>query len=343
MKYFLISLVLCGCSHSATTVPSTPSATASSTVNDHDARLRAACLTRLEQRLKEPRERLEKTKAAAMESKELKEACVRACEEDLVFHEQRMESIRNGGPLVWPPMNTHELAVGSIGPFPQLSFRPGANAKLIQVVDPDNAIIRLGGSDFSEKTNTWAKLSTAGLVDDQFVALEGVWEVTGTKTYRTALGSRTIFVVEQVAKSAGQYTHPNGPARIAADEMSHEYYANRPRELSDNEKAVAKMMQEKHDKDFEALTGKSVKTFEAEIVAENEARERKERDEEKERAEEQELRQRKFREDLERRKTDSAAKVTAPAKSTRPPSVAEKAKAMLEKRAERAKAAKSKP
>src|SRR5678816_129551 len=78
VKYSFIALVLCGCSHAVTPVPATPSSTAASTVNDDDARLRAACLIRLEQRLKEPRDRLEKTKAAVMESKKFKEACVKA-------------------------------------------------------------------------------------------------------------------------------------------------------------------------------------------------------------------------------------------------------------------------
>jgi len=96
-------------------------------------------------------------------------------------------------PLDGLPLMPAQPAVGDAGKFKGMM-------KIVQVIDGENVIIRLG-SESAWLRNT----STLGMVDDRSIELTGYFEVVGTTRYETALGSsRTIPLIEPASIPATQ-------------------------------------------------------------------------------------------------------------------------------------------
>lgn len=89
-----------------------------------------------------------------------------------------------------PEISFHakHLKVGDTGNLPEV-------CPIVQVIDKRNMLIQFSHSE--EDLLLWlADRSTAGVTDGQSVKISGVLWVSSTKTYRTNLGTKTVFVIE---------------------------------------------------------------------------------------------------------------------------------------------------
>lgn len=116
-----------------------------------------------------------------------------------------LDAIKSGGLLDTGKL-TERMKVGSIGTMP-------GRIRVEQVAGPGDCIgkVSFGFSGLVGKTavnswvekTLWIKADTAGMTDGAGATLEGIWEVTGTKTYTTVLGgSNTVMVLEQLDSKA---------------------------------------------------------------------------------------------------------------------------------------------
>lgn len=81
-------------------------------------------------------------------------------------------------------------SVGDIG-------RIWTGVRVAQVIDKSHARVSYGGERDNDTTVWISGTDTTDFADDATIKLDYVWEVTGTKTYTTVLGSsKTIFVLE---------------------------------------------------------------------------------------------------------------------------------------------------
>jgi hypothetical protein len=118
--------------------------------------------------------------------------------------------------------NDRLLAVGDKG------ILGGLAPKIVQVIDENNALAEVSlysrvltsgprGPEHKEsRVMVWMKLPTAGLVDGFLLGAQTkeystrIFEVTGTKTYKTALGTKTVMVLAP-APAPMPATKPDGP------------------------------------------------------------------------------------------------------------------------------------
>jgi hypothetical protein len=86
-----------------------------------------------------------------------------------------------------------DLEVGAIGVI--------GNATAIQVVDSTNLIV-----SYRNKLLWITKHPTKGVVDDSILPLPGMWKITSTKRYNTAIGgSKTVFMAEPFSEPFIEY------------------------------------------------------------------------------------------------------------------------------------------
>lgn len=122
----------------------------------------------------------------------LRAGAIKGWEKTLAGYKKKLAVLKGGGAPSWPQLNHMDIKVGTVGTIDSKEY--GFGAEVVQIIDDQTAIIRFAGN----KNHRWAKLPTAGMVDGSEVHMEGVWEVTETKAYQTAVGSRrTIFVIER--------------------------------------------------------------------------------------------------------------------------------------------------
>jgi hypothetical protein len=105
-----------------------------------------------------------------------------------------------------PTLESGDLKVGSIGrltviegwrvnTFKYWPLYEPLEVKVLQVVDKENMLVQLVNYMIDKgKEVYWVQRDTNGIVDDQKITLDQVYEVTGTTTYQTAFGgSKTVF------------------------------------------------------------------------------------------------------------------------------------------------------
>jgi hypothetical protein len=121
-----------------------------------------------------------------------------------------LQAKSNDPPVAFPEMSCHKLEVGLIGKLRWSRKSPdGEECEVVQVVDESNCIIAMGPVRGDSRIWIWRESPTKGLVDGkQYLFGDTIYEVIGTKTYKTAIGgSKTIFHVvprtaDELVKSA---------------------------------------------------------------------------------------------------------------------------------------------
>jgi hypothetical protein len=83
------------------------------------------------------------------------------------------------------------LEVGDIG-------RLCNRFKVIQVIDDHNAIVETIFGNAGKKV-VWLNVPTKGMVDDEIYSDDAYFEIVSTRTYETAAGSKTVFVLKPSA------------------------------------------------------------------------------------------------------------------------------------------------
>jgi len=91
--------------------------------------------------------------------------------------------------------------------------------RVLQVIDEKNTIVKYeaynihGERDYARDSSYWVDGQLGqSFADGDKVHLDGIWEVSGTKTYTTAIGSsNTIYVLSPVAIKLSEVTIPPLP------------------------------------------------------------------------------------------------------------------------------------
>lgn len=155
----------------------------------------------------------------------LRQQMIKDCNDELLKQGKRLAKIKQ--PEYMPALNlqTESLKIGSL--------TDGFNAVIHQVIDADNVLFSIPTYTTIIQTRNypgyiiprfeyrlhndlfWVKMNTTGMVDvpnslgneDLVITSEdskkkypGAYIVTGTRTYKTAIGSRTVFVLEKYTK-----------------------------------------------------------------------------------------------------------------------------------------------
>jgi len=123
-----------------------------------------------------------------------RDAIVRA-QERVTELTAQLEAAKSGQ-FIRPEIDAFEVSAGDIGElrYPFYCTAAGSNSfPVFQVLDERNVLIKTG------KSIRWvSEISTAGLVDGGEVKLDGILYVAGTKTYKSAVGTNTVFVLTPV-------------------------------------------------------------------------------------------------------------------------------------------------
>jgi hypothetical protein len=140
-----------------------------------------------------------------------------------------LEKYREGKPTATPSgvLSVFGLKVGAEG-YPAF-----IDAKVMQVIDAKSMLVGLDDSrngDGRYGTLVMVKCNTSGVVDGAFfrmtsgweeVAGSDYWKVTGTTTYKTVLGTKTVFVLEAVEhKKPIQLTEAESKALSSAEKRA---------------------------------------------------------------------------------------------------------------------------
>jgi hypothetical protein len=112
--------------------------------------------------------------------------------------EARIDDLENPlKPFYAPPdFHLHQAKLGNIGWYDDQSI------SVAQVVDDSNTLLHIsfsvGESEIGSKRLWLSGVSTAGVTDYNDITLDGVFAITGTKSYETLNGSSTVFIMEQI-------------------------------------------------------------------------------------------------------------------------------------------------
>lgn len=96
---------------------------------------------------------------------------------------------------VTPRHPADEMKAGQVGQFvyPDNVTPSGGQplqGEVFQVIDGGNMLVK------TFNLTVWVQEPTTGLTDGAKVSLDGLYEVTGTKTYKAAVGTKTVFVLK---------------------------------------------------------------------------------------------------------------------------------------------------
>jgi hypothetical protein len=123
----------------------------------------------------------------------------------------RLKELRAGKDIA-PKLFPRQLKKGAIGEwvggYANRKDGPGHyHFEVVQVIDGSNALVEstnshptneAGHAVFSPATLFWVTGDDfSNVADGGFVALKGLYEVVGTKTYDTALGTKTVWIVQK--------------------------------------------------------------------------------------------------------------------------------------------------
>jgi hypothetical protein len=102
-----------------------------------------------------------------------------------------------------PYLTSEQLKAGEVGVLRRIGQTGNEekdlmNFEVVQVVDASNVIVKMH-SIVGDETWLWLKMPTEGIVDDKtYAAGDRIFEVLGTKRYRTVLGgTKTLFELEE--------------------------------------------------------------------------------------------------------------------------------------------------
>ena len=117
-------------------------------------------------------------------------------EDDLKSIDKKLKetTVDNFEPVIF----LDELGVGKIGKLEYPSNVVGTtpnviNAKVLQILSERDMLVNVFGQ------TVWVTgYVTSGLVTDKHINLKGFFEITGTRTYDTTIGTNTIFVLQQI-------------------------------------------------------------------------------------------------------------------------------------------------
>ena len=110
-----------------------------------------------------------------------------------------VEELEDGSTLPVLRIPLSQAQVGNIGFFTDGNPNQPATVEVFQVIDEDSLLCRHAGRLF------WMEEQTNTLVDGSFLYLNDVLEVSGTQTYRTAVGSKTVHRLEKFDIEAAKF------------------------------------------------------------------------------------------------------------------------------------------
>ena len=103
-----------------------------------------------------------------------------------------VEELEDGSTLPVLRIPLSRAQVGNIGYFTDGNPNQPATVEVFQVIDGDSLLCRHDGRLF------WMEVPTKTLIDGSFLHLNDVLEVSGTQTYKTALGGlKTVYRLEK--------------------------------------------------------------------------------------------------------------------------------------------------
>lgn len=117
-----------------------------------------------------------------------KQEVLKKTQDNIKATKQKLEETKKAD-YITPKLNPLELTVGQVG-IVTVSDNQPVQYDAFQVIDKDNVIIKFSGELH------WLHADTTGMVDGKRYSLDQIIHVKGTKTYKAAVGTKTVLVLE---------------------------------------------------------------------------------------------------------------------------------------------------
>lgn len=117
--------------------------------------------------------------------------------------------LESGNSLAPVLVISNEMRIGDFGKLQPVTLQESGiishSYEIAQIIDESNMLVAIDNlnlySRYKEQESRliWLKSSTKGVVDGTRIKLDGVYQITGTKQYTTAIGSsKTVYVIEPI-------------------------------------------------------------------------------------------------------------------------------------------------